>query len=104
MNAPAILAAAGHASARVAPVSIPHLIIAVEDAAGFLLAEQLAARADVAVSLVLAQPLAGFALAAGRPAAAAAALGEAAWTVWLTRPEATATVLSAWATLSLHSP
>jgi len=58
----------------------------------------------VAVSLVLAQPLAGFALAAGRPAAAAAALGEAAWTVWLTRPEAMATVLSAWATLSLHSP
>jgi hypothetical protein len=104
MNAPAILAAAEHAAARVAPDSIPHLIIAVEDAAGFLLAEQLASRTDVAVSLVLAQPLAGFALAAGRPAAAAAALGEAAWTVWLTRPEATAAVLSAWATLSLRSP
>ncbi len=104
MNAPAILAAAEHAAARVAPVCIPHLTIAVEDAADFLLAEQLASRADVAVSLVLAQPLAGFALAAGRPAAAAAALGEAAWTVWLTRPEATAAVLSAWATLSLHSP
>jgi hypothetical protein len=104
LNAPAILAAAEHAAARVAPVSIPHLIIAVEDAADFLLAEQLASRTDVAVSLVLAQPLAGFALAAGRPAAAAAALGEAAWTVWLTRPEATAAVLGAWATLSLHSP
>jgi hypothetical protein len=104
MNVPAILAAAEHAAARVAPLSIPHLIVAVEDAAGFLLTEQLASRTDVAVSLVLAQPLAGFALAAGRPAAAAAVLGEAAWTVWLTRPEAMATVLGAWTTLSLHSP
>ena len=104
MNAPAVLAAAEHTAAQTAPLSIPHLILAVEDAAGFLLAEQLASHTDVAVSLVLAQPLAGFALAAGRPAAAAGALGEAAWTVWLTRAEAIATVLSAWATLSLHSP
>jgi hypothetical protein len=104
MSATAILSAAAHAAAQVAPWAIPHLIVAVEDAAGFLLAEQLAAHPEVAVSLVLAQPLAGFALAAGRPSGAAGALGEAAWSLRLTRPEAIAGVLHAWPTLAVEGP
>ena len=103
LQAPAILASAQRAAAVIEASAVPHLILAVEDAAGFVLAEQLAAHQEFALSLVLAQPLAGFALAAGRPAGAAGALAETAWTLWLTRPEAVSAALGAWPRLPLES-
>jgi len=66
---------------------VPLLRIVVEDAADFRFAQTLAQRDDVAVALVVAQSLAGLAVAAGQSAQAANELAEAAWTVTLTRPD-----------------
>ena len=100
----AILSAAHTAARQRGPNCVPHFVVAVEDAAGFELAEALASHTDVAVSLVLGQPLAGFALGAGRPAAAAAELTDAAWSVWFTRPDAVAANVNAWSALPLQAP
>ena len=66
---------------------VPHLLVAIESAADFRLAQTLVQRGDVALSLVIAQSLAGLAVAAGQLPQAAADLAEAAWTITLTRPD-----------------
>jgi RyR domain len=98
-SAAALVAAAqGAASATVG--AVPHLILAVEDAGGFRLAKRLTEVADVAVSLVLAQPMAGLAIAAGFTGQAAAQVAKAAQNVWITRPDAIDDVLGRWPTLA----
>jgi RyR domain len=66
---------------------LPLLVLALESAADFRLAQSLVQRGDVALSLVIAQSLAGLAVAAGQVARAATDLAEAAWTITLTRAE-----------------
>jgi RyR domain len=90
--------------ARSTPGAAPHFILAVEDARGFRLAKRLTEIADVAVSLVLAQPLTGLAIAAGLPEQVASQLANLAQTVWITRPDALDDVLARWPTLAGGSP
>jgi RyR domain len=80
--------------------AVPHLILAVEDASGFRLAKRLTEVSDVAVSLVLAQPMAGLAIAAGFTGQTAAQVARAAQSVWITRPDAIDEVLGRWPTLA----
>ncbi len=68
-------------------VRIPLLLVAIESASDFRLAQTFAQRGDVALSLVLAQSLAGLAVAAGQSAEAATTLAEAAWTITMTRAD-----------------
>jgi len=65
----------------------PLLLVAIESAADFRHAQTLAQRGDIALSLVVAQSLAGLAVAAGQLAEAATELAEAAWTITLTRAD-----------------
>jgi hypothetical protein len=94
----ALMSCARRAAQRVGDGAVPHLIVAVDSAASFKLAQQVAAQRDMAVSLVLAQALSGLASAAGQ-ASQAAALMQSAWTVWLTRPDTVERVLTRWHTL-----
>jgi hypothetical protein len=96
----AALVAAAHSAAGAAAGAVPHLILAVEDANGFRLAKRLTEVSDVAVSLVLAQPMAGLAIAAGYTGQTAAQVAKAAQSVWLTRPDAIDEVLGRWPTLT----
>jgi hypothetical protein len=73
-----------------------HVVVPVVDGASFLLAERLSPLPDVVVSLILAQPLSGLALAAGRAAAAASALAESAFSIWITSAESIPVLLRRW--------
>jgi hypothetical protein len=64
--------------------NIPLLLIAIESAEDFRCAAMLSRRSDVAVALIVAQSLAGLAVAAGESPQAGAVLAEAAWTITLT--------------------
>jgi hypothetical protein len=86
--------------ARATAGAVPHLLLAVEDARSFRLAQRLTEISDVAVSLVLAQPLIGLAIAAGLPEQAASQLANLAQTVWITHPDAIDDVLGRWPTLA----
>jgi RyR domain len=79
-----------------APGAIPHLIVALEDASSFRLARRLTEFPEMAVSLVIAQPMAGLAIAAGMSAQAASQVASAAQTIWVTQPTALGTVLGRW--------
>jgi hypothetical protein len=93
----------GRAARRGADGAVLHLVMAIDSADSFRLAQEIAARTDVALSMVLAQPLSGLAIAAGQLPAAAATLMEAAWTIWLTRSDAVERVLSRWPSLPKDS-
>jgi hypothetical protein len=80
--------------------AVPHLLLAVEDATSFRLARRLTEVSDIAVSLVLAQPLHGLATAAGFTGSAAAQLAKAAQNIWITRPDAIDDVLGRWPSLT----
>jgi hypothetical protein len=86
--------------ARSGAGAVPHLLLAVEDARSFRLAQRLTEISDVAVSLVLAQPLIGLAVAAGLPEQSASQLAKLAQTVSITRPDAIDDVLGCWPTLA----
>jgi hypothetical protein len=73
-----------------------HLVVPVMDAAGYLLAEDLSAQPGVVVSLILAQPLSGLALAAGRTAAASSALAQSAFSIWITSADSIPVLLRRW--------
>jgi hypothetical protein len=94
------LVAEARSAAGAAAGAVPHLILAVEEASGFRLAKRLTEVSDVAVSLVLAQPMAGLAIAAGFTGQAAAQVARAAQNVWITRPDAIDDVLRRWPTLA----
>jgi hypothetical protein len=80
--------------------AMPNLVVAVEDARSFRLAQRLATAADITVSLVVAQPLDGLAVAAGLPVQAASDLAKAARTVWIGRPETLDEHLARWPAMS----
>ena len=73
-----------------------HIVVPIVDGAGFLLAEHLSAQPDVVVSLILAQPLSGFALAASRAVATASALAESAFSIWITSADSIPALLRRW--------
>ena len=66
---------------------VPLLLVAIENSADFRHAQTLAQRGDVALSLVIAQSLAGLAVAAGQLAQSGSELAESAWTITLTRAD-----------------
>jgi hypothetical protein len=75
------------------------LIVAVDEARSFRLAQYLADLPDLALSLVLAQPLIGLALAAKQPENAAAHVVQSAQSVWLTNAEQIDELLAKWPAL-----
>jgi hypothetical protein len=72
------------------------LVLAVEDARSFRLAQYLSEPPDLVLSLVLSQPLVGLALAAHLPESAAVQVAQRAQTVWLTNTDAVDELLAAW--------
>jgi len=94
-----ILSLVGRAGRRATEGLVLHLVIAIDSVERFRLAQEIAARTDMALSLVLAQPLSGLAIAAGQVPGAAATLMESAWKIWLTRPDAVERVLARWPSL-----
>lgn len=98
------LAAVARDRAHTVPGAMPHLVLAVEDARSIRLARRLSEITDVAISLVIAQPLVGLAIAAGLPTSVAASLAEKAQTLWITEPERLDEVLAAWPALQGAQP
>ena len=98
-NADALIAEAQSLACAIAG-AVPHLVLAVEDGRSFRLAQRLMENTEVAVSLVLAQPLIGLAVAAGLREQAASQLANLAQTVWITRPDSLDYVLGRWPTLT----
>ena len=82
----------------------PHLVVPVENARGFKLAQRLTEFSQIAVSLVMAQPLIGLALAAGLPSQSASQLARAARTLWIVRPDTFADTLARWPALTGEAP
>ncbi len=78
----------------------PNLLIAVEDVRGFRLARRLTESPDIAISLVLAQPMSGLAVSAGLPSLEASNLARAAQMLWITRPDELESVLTRWPRLA----
>jgi hypothetical protein len=95
----AILAEASHRANAAAGCS--HLIVPVEDARSFVLAQRLIDSCSSAVSLVVAQPLIGLAIAAGQPPEKAMQLARRARTLWIVRPDTFASLLARWPCLTL---
>jgi hypothetical protein len=81
------------------PAALSHLVLTVDSVEQFRLAQQLAARSDALVSLVLPQPLVGLAVADGQRPEAATALMLSSWKIWLTQPTAIEQLLAAERTL-----
>jgi hypothetical protein len=75
------------------------LVMAVDDARSFRLAQQLSERPDLVLSPVLSQPLVGLALAAQQPEEAATQVARRAQTVWLTHSNGIDELLARWPTL-----
>jgi hypothetical protein len=69
------------------PTALAHFVVIVESVEHFRLAQDLAARSDAVVSLVLPQSLGGLAVAAGQQPESATALALASWKVWLAQAE-----------------
>jgi hypothetical protein len=90
--------------ARDAGNKVPHLMVPVEDARGFRLAQRLVESSRIAVSLVMAQPLIGLAAVAGLPSQSAAQLARAARTIWIVPPGALGETLARWPALAVGAP
>jgi hypothetical protein len=99
-EADALVADAEH-RARDMGNKVPHLMVPVEDARGFRLAQRLVQSSRIAVSLVMAQPLIGLAAVAGLPSQSAAQLARAARTIWIVPPGALAETLARWPALAV---
>lgn len=102
-SADALLAEAQR-QARNVDKSVPHLIVPVEDARGFKLAQRLVESSPIAVSLVMAQPLIGLAIAAGEPPESALQLARSARTLWIVRLDTLESVLTRWPALTPGAP
>jgi RyR domain len=102
-EADALVADAEH-RARDAGNKVPHLMVPVEDARGFRLAQRLVESSRIAVSLVMAQPLIGLAAVAGLPSQSAAQLARAARTIWIVPPGALGETLARWPALAVGAP
>jgi hypothetical protein len=83
---------------------VPHLIVPIEDARGFKLAQRLMELSPIAVSLVMAQPLIGLALAAGQTPQSALQLARSARMIWIVRPDTFENVLARWPSLIPGAP
>ncbi len=83
---------------------IAHLVVPIEDARGFTLAQYLMEISPMAVSLVVAQPLIGLAIAAGQPAQSALQLARSARMIWMVRPDTFESVLARWPCLAVGTP
>jgi RyR domain len=83
---------------------VPHLIVPIEDARGFKLAQRLMELSPIVVSLVMAQPLIGLAIAAGQTPQGALQLARSARTIWIVPPEAFEEVLARWPSLTRAGP
>jgi hypothetical protein len=85
-------------------MKIPHLIVPIEDTRGFKLAQRLMESSPIAVSLVMAQPLIGLAIAAGEPVQSALQLARSARMLWMVRPDRFESVLARWPSLRAGAP
>lgn len=83
---------------------VSHLIVPIEDARGFKLAQRLIDTSPIAVSLVMAQPLIGLAIAAGQAPESALQLAKSARTLWMVRPDTFDSVLARWSSLTPGAP
>ena len=79
-------------------------MVPIEDARGFTLAQYLMEISPMAVSLVVAQPLIGLAIAAGQPAQSALQLARSARMIWMVRPDTFESVLARWPCLAVGTP
>jgi hypothetical protein len=80
--------------------ALPHVVVPVEDARGFKLAQHLIDISPLSVSLVLAQPLISIALAAAQPMQSARQLARRTRLLLLARPDAVEEVLARWPSLT----
>jgi hypothetical protein len=102
-DADALVAEAQH-RARDMGDKVAHLMVPVEDTRGLRLAQRLVECSQIAVSLVLAQPLIGLAAAAGLPSQSASQLARAARTIWIVRADAFGETLARWPALTAGAP